>query len=120
MIGKVDHAGRALLTVQLCRSPHAPTSEISVWIDKGFTGELVLPRSQIDDLSLPLTGTVSATLADGSRAVLTTHECFVHWFDEVRRLEVVANDGTCPLLGVGLLLERRLAIDYPAGHLSLE
>lgn len=120
MIGSVDQAGRALLDIQLQCSPDGATSELAAWIDTGFTGELVLPQSHIDGMSLMLTGTVSATLADGSRAILKTYECYVPWFEGVRRLEVVANDGTCPLIGVGLLLGRRLLIDYRSREISLE
>jgi clan AA aspartic protease len=120
MIGRVDNAGRALLDVELRASLDSRGHYISVWIDTGFTGEVVLPQSTIDELSLTLTGTVSAVLADGSQVVLRTFECFIAWIDGPKRLEVVANEGACALLGVGLLLERRLVIDYPSKLITLE
>jgi predicted aspartyl protease len=120
MIGRVDSAGRSLLDVELRPSADGRIVLSSVWIDTGFTGELVLPQLLIDELLLTLTGTVSATLADGSRTVLTTYECFIGWFDEIKRLEVVANQGSTALLGVGLLLNRQLTINYRLGHISLE
>lgn len=120
MIGRVDNAGRALLDVELRCAPDSAGRLSSAWIDTGFTGELVLSQTIIDDLGLTLTGTVSAVLADGSQVVLRTYECFIAWIDGTKRLEVVANEGTYMLLGVGLLLERRLVIDYQSKLIELE
>jgi clan AA aspartic protease len=120
MIGRVDNAWRALVDVELRRTLDSASSSVAVWIDTGFTGDLVLPQSMIDDMALAQSGTVSATLADGSRTVLATYECYILWFDEWKRLEVVANQGTNPLLGVGLLLGRALTIDFRTRHLTLE
>ena len=33
-------------------------------------------------------------------------------FGRIRNLEVIANSGTTPLLGVGLLLAKELVVDY--------
>lgn len=52
MIGRVDDAWRSLLDVELRRTLDGASSTITVWIDTGFTGELVLPQSMIDDLAL--------------------------------------------------------------------
>jgi clan AA aspartic protease len=120
MIGRVDNAGRALLDIELRESVASANRGISVWIDTGFTGELVLPQSIVDQLGLTLTGTVGAVLADGSQVILPTYECFLAWFDGPVRLEVVANEGSTPLLGVGLLLNRRLVIDYQSKIIGLE
>jgi len=120
MIGHVDNAGRSLPELDVCRTPDGASSTVAAWIDTGFTGELVLPQSLIDDMALEQSGTVSATLADGSRTVLSTYECFILWFDQWKRLEVVANQGTCPLLGVDLLLDRTLTIDFRTRRVILE
>ena len=120
MIGRGDSAGRALLDIELRASKKSSSEWLTAWIDTGFTGELVLPATRIEELSLTLTGTVSAVLADGSRTAMTTYECFVHWFGEWRRLDVVANEGATSLLGIGLLLERELRIDYRSNFVELE
>ena len=120
MIGRIDNTGRALLDIELRQSFDSAGRFVSAWIDTGFTGELVLPQSVIDELGLTLTGTVSAVLADGSQVVLRTFECFITWFDGPKRLEAVANEGACPLLGVGLLLDRRLVLDYQSKLISLD
>ena len=109
MRGSIDAGGRALLSIQIGPDSASRPVAIEVWVDTGFTGDLVLPQATIDKLALRQSGTVDAILADGSQIELKTYTCFVNWFGEERRLEVVANEGDCPLLGVGLLfgLERR-------------
>lgn len=104
MRGCIDGNGRALLSVRIGADPESRPEAIEVWIDTGFTGDLVLPQATIDWLALRQSGSVDGVFADGSRIELKTYTCFVNWFGEERRLEVIANDGDYPLLGVGLLL----------------
>ena len=66
----------------------------------------------IDELGLSPSGTVDGILADGSQTVLTTNHCEIDWFGRIRNLEVIANSGTTPLLGVGLLFAKELVVDY--------
>ena len=120
MKGHVDHLGRALLTVTLHVSYESPPHEVEVWIDTGFNGDLVLPQLQIDSLDLPTSGTVKAILADGSEIALKRYLCHIDWFGEIRELEVIANDGEYPLLGVGLLLGFDLHVSYRTGELTID
>jgi len=120
MNGQVDASGRALLVVSIVPSQGGGARAISAWIDTGFNGDLVLPQAQIDDLSLTHSGTVKAILADGSEIALKTYACWIDWFGDQRYLEVVANNGEFPLLGVGLLLGRDLHISYRTGIISIE
>ena len=120
MNGFVDPGGRALLGIELRPTRDAPVLSITAWIDTGFTGDLVLPQSVIDELALTLTGTAGAVLADGSQVAMKTYRCFIEWFRELRRLEVVASEGECPLLGVGLLIEHELRIDYRSKVITLD
>jgi clan AA aspartic protease len=119
MMGKVDNSGRALLSVELRSSVLSTTEELDVWVDTGFTGDLVLPQVLIDELQLPKSGSVDAILADGSQIELNTYTCVIKWFGVERQLEVIANDGDYPLLGVGLLLGKELRVDYRNLKLSL-
>lgn len=112
MNGIVDNVGRALVPVALRKSADADSVSIQAWIDTGFTGELVLPVSAIDDLELEPSGSVDAILADGSQVGLSTYSCVIEWFGNSKALEIIANNGECPLLGVGLLLGLELRIDY--------
>jgi clan AA aspartic protease len=120
MKGTVDNGGRALITVALRKSVNAVEVPISVWIDTGFTGDLVLPAILIERLALEASGSVDAILADGSQIELSTYSCLIDWFGQTKSLEIIANDGECPLLGVGLLLGLQLRIDYRNLRLELE
>lgn len=120
MTGVVDAAGRALLRIQLRPSDASPDSEITAWVDTAFDGELVMPRTSIEALGLRQTAAVSATLADGTTAILETFDCVVAWRGADRHVEVVANDGRFPLLGIGLLRETRLVIDYRQNTLVVD
>jgi len=119
MNGLVDRYGRALVTVSLRPSDAAASQNIQVWIDTGFNGDLVLPQKLIEDLSLIHSGTIKAILADGSEVALNRYLCHVDWFGEERELEVIANDGDYPLLGVGLLLGRDLTVSYRTGKITI-
>ncbi len=119
MTGSVDGSGRALIRIRLKNPTDATETELDVWIDTGFTGELVLPQQNVASLGLPLGPSVMARLADGSDIHLDTYTCLLEWFDEWKRIEVVANQGQYPLLGVGLLLDRELHIDYRAKTITV-
>jgi len=119
MTGSVDGSGRALVRIRLKNSTASAEAELDAWIDTGFTGELVLPQQTVTSLGLPLGPSVMARLADGSDIHLDTHTCHLEWFDKWRRIEVVANQGQYPLIGVGLLLDRELHIDYRAMTLTV-
>ena len=77
MNGLVDAYGRALLTIEISPAQSDERTPVEVWIDTGFNGDLVLPRSQIDDLGLPESGSVDAVLADGSPIELHTYTCVI-------------------------------------------
>ncbi len=120
MTGSVDESGRALVRVQLKNPTSAAAAAFDAWIDTGFTGELVLPQRAVASLGLPLGPAVMARLADGSEVQLETYTCLLEWFDEWKRIEVVANQGQYPLLGVGLLLDHDLHIDYRARTIAID
>jgi clan AA aspartic protease len=120
MIGRVDSGGRALLTAELRAEEFGEPMEVDAWVDTGFTGELVLPRSLIETLGLKSPGKVRAVLADGSTVECDSYQCWMSWFGEDHLLEVVANDGDHPLLGVGLLVGRDLHVSYSAMTVLVE
>lgn len=120
MTGAVDAEGRALLTIALRRSAGGPSISIAAWVDTAFTAELVMPRAQIATLALSVHQTVQSVLGDGSKVELDTYRADLDWFGAWQQIEVIANDGRFPLLGVGLLSGRVLRIDYAAGTLTLD
>lgn len=120
MKGIVDDSGRAILPIQIFCGKHPLGVEVDTWIDTGFTGDLVLPESVVEELELEVTGSIDGILADGSQIELATHHCQLSWFGRIRDLEVIANTGQMPLLGVGLLLAKELRVDYVNLELSLD
>jgi clan AA aspartic protease len=120
MIGHVDDDGHALISISIRPSDVAAAHDIETWIDTGFNSDLVLPQEKIDELNLSPSGTVKAILADGSEIALKRYVCLIDWFGESRDLEVVANDGEYPLLGIGLLIGHDLRISYRSGEISIE
>ncbi len=120
MRGEVDEAGRALLTLSVRPVAGSDPIELVVWVDTAFDGELVIPLDVIHEMKLPQSAAVQATLADGTAVVLDTFDCEIAWFGEWRRVEVIANEGRLPLLGVGLLRGLKLTVDYQTNELELE
>jgi len=120
MNGHVDSDGHALVRLRLLSTVTATTLDVDAWIDTGFTGELVLPQSRIAALGLPPSAVVTAELGDGSTTLLEVYSCLIEWFGRLHPIEVLANTGTFPLLGVGLLQGHKLAIDYAAHTVTLE
>ena len=82
MNGRVDRAGRALIDVSVRPGSGEQPRKIAAWVDTAFTGELVIPRREIDQLGLTQSSAVMAGLADGKEVVLETFSCVVDWFGE--------------------------------------
>ena len=61
MIGKVDDRNRALIDLEVRRTPNSQGTSVTAWIDTAFDGHLVFPLSLIQviakDGKLPLLGT---------------------------------------------------------------
>ncbi|MEM6362970.1 MAG: hypothetical protein AAF745_00985 [Planctomycetota bacterium] len=45
----VDNGGRSNLTVRIRSRVGTKAGEIEVWIDTGFTGDLVVPQASTDE-----------------------------------------------------------------------
>jgi hypothetical protein len=80
----------------------------------------VVPEQNLVSLNLPPGLIVDATLGDGSTVSLNSNRCALHWFGEWKTVEVIANKGQFPLLGVALLVERDLHINYRAKTLRVD
>lgn len=120
MNGWVDVGGRALVRIAVNAAAQSPPMDLDAWIDTGFTGELVLPQTVVEGMRLPQSGTVGAELGDGSSAMMRTYTCLIEWFGRQREIQVVANEGQCSLLGVGLLHDHRLTVDYRSRTVVIE
>ena len=73
ILGFFDSFGNACLKFHLCGVRHPlPGVEYSGIIDTGFTGFLQAPIQEAFSLGLPLEGTTTISLADGSSVVSLT------------------------------------------------
>jgi len=120
VIGIVDEFGRALLELTAPSNGNEERITITAWVDTAFNGELVVPRATITALGLEQSAGIRARLADGNEVTLESYSCTLDWFGEMRAVEVIANDGQMPLLGIGLLIGHRLTVDYTDLTVRLE
>jgi predicted aspartyl protease len=82
-LGHFDAHGNACLKFHLCGVRHEPPGiEYTGIIDTGFTGFVQLPLAAAIELALPLEGTTTVTLADGSTAAKLTAQAEVTLFSE--------------------------------------
>ena len=120
MIRLVDNQFRALVEASVAATRNGAQENLDVWIDTAFNGGLIVPREIIRRLGLKEASSTDAILADGQLVELQTFTCFLDWFGQTFRTQVVANDGQFALLGTILLQNRRLVIDYSTRFVSLE
>ena len=112
MKGIVDNELRALIEVSIGNTRGGGKSTIMVWVDTAFNGGLVLPKQVIEDLKLSEYSSTSAILADGQQVELPTYTCYLEWFGNEYRTQIIANDGAHPLLGTMLLAGHDLCVSY--------
>lgn len=120
MNGIVDEFGRALLDLKIRSTANEDPVGITVRVDTAFNGELVVPRAMIEPLGLEQSAGIRARLADGSEVTLESYTCILDWFGDQRAVEVIANNGQMPLLGIGMLIGHRLVVDYKDFIVGLE
>jgi clan AA aspartic protease len=120
MNGHVDGRGRALVSIPVRSGADSDAIEIEVWIDTGFTGELVLSHGLIATLALPQSAVATAELADGTSTTLDVYSRVIEWFGRSRPIEVLESAGDSNLLGVELLNGHTPTVDYQAKTLTID
>ncbi len=120
MNGEVDANGRALLQLFVSKRLSENYVAVTCWIDTAFDGHLVFSSELIEELGLDTLAEPEAVLADGSTVTLDTYLCFLDWFGNRVPIQVIANEGKLPLLGIGLLEHRVLHIDYEQRTVSVD
>jgi clan AA aspartic protease len=120
MMGIVDDFGRVLVRITVRHPQKSTSAEWEAWIDTGFTGTLMLTREQADALELPRAGAVAGVLADSTQIQFETCPCVIDWMGGSRSIAATICTGRFALIGVGLLEDLLVAINYPARTVSLE
>jgi predicted aspartyl protease len=77
MTGSVDTYGRALLPVEVAVDELTAAEVLDVWVDTGFTGDLVIPQTEIDRMGLQECGTIEGVLADGTTGRFRKYACWI-------------------------------------------
>ncbi len=120
MKGIVDDELRALIEVSIGSEPNGKKSSVMVWVNTAFNGGLVLPRTEIDSLKLKEYSSTRAILADGQQVELPTFTCYLEWFGNEYRTQIVATDGAHPLLGTMLMDGHDLSVRYKRKIVELD
>lgn len=99
----------------IIRGNRASSQSINFTVDTGFSGELTLPRSAIDQLNLLRDEDgVPYILADGTVRVLPRYIALVEWHGQLKNVNVV-DTGSEALLGMQLLAGSNLNVEAAPG-----
>lgn len=120
MNGVVDSRGRALVTVGIRSAADDPETSLNAWVDTAFTGDLVLPRREVERLGLSRSTLTDVVLGDGQETQLPAFTAWIMWFGQLREVEVVASEVETALLGVTMMLGHRLVVDYRRLRVALD
>ncbi len=113
MIGVVTIEFKAAVHVCLLDAQH-DASEIEVFVDTGFNGELSLAPAVIARAGFELLDEVTVQLADGSGVHVLIFAGTILWNDEPRQVTVMATTGD-PVFGMRLLEGSELKIEVKTG-----
>jgi predicted aspartyl protease len=117
--GIVDDYGRALIPLVLAHPSTGGTITVEAWIDSAFTGYLLLTPDQASQLGLARSNTVTGRVATGSEVTFETASYVVAWFDRMQPTEAVISPGAFALVGIHLMSDCTVEIDYPARRVML-
>lgn len=112
--GNVNLMRRPAITVVLIDSDGQDRTT-EAHLDTGFTGDLTLPKAVIERLGLAPTGRLGRyRIGSGSTAAFNTYEGTIRWHDELRHVDVLESE-IFAVIGVGLLWDNNLSIDFKHG-----
>lgn len=118
MSGYVNDSREAILQIALVGDGKRLKSVRAI-IDTGFTGDLTVPKSVIDELGFTMRGFQEVILADGSRQYFEMCVGSIIWNGQMRQVEINAAE-TDSLVGMGLLEDYKLEIEgRPGGEVRI-
>jgi clan AA aspartic protease len=88
-------------------------------VDTGFDGALLLPRTVVERLGLPVVGRLVFQVVGGTRTSAEVALAEVDWLGATRVFEVIVGEGEDALLGTEMLEGTRLTIDYAEQTLTI-
>jgi len=118
--GRIDDRYRPTVDVSFRMPDSVEAVSYPCWIDTGFNGHVVLRPHHREQLKIEPKGLVDAVLADGSVVQIPSYRSEILWMGTWTEIEVLLSDhGEMPLLGLGLIVDYRLEIDYPLGEVLI-
>ena len=96
-------------------------AEVRAVIDSGFTDWLFVATATVEQLGLPVRGSVEAELADGRIERLPAHRVRVFWHGRPRVVKAYSAPDGEALIGMSLLRGSRLTVEArPGGEVRIE
>ena len=119
--GHYDAHGNPCLKLHLCGVAHTPPGlEFEGIIDTGFTGFIQLPIAHAFSLKLPLEGTASYTLADGSQSTCLTALATTSFSGKaINGVVTLAMGSQDILIGMDFLRQLKLGLLIVTGQIFL-
>jgi clan AA aspartic protease len=118
MSGYVNFNREAILQIAIV-GDNKQLRSVKAVIDTGFTGNLTLPKTILDELGFTLSGVQEVFLGDGSLRYFEVYEGRVIWHGQMRQVEINAAE-TNSLIGMGLLEGYKLEIEgTPNGKVTI-
>jgi predicted aspartyl protease len=111
--GTVTYRRQAIVRLRV-RGPTGLESDIDAVVDTGFNSALTLPDALITSLKLVEKSKGQGTLANGSVHHFVSYEAELLWDGQWRRV-LVSGSGTIALLGMRLVMGRKLLIEGKVG-----
>lgn len=88
-------------------------------VDSGFFGYVCIPLETAKDLGLVLCGSETFELADGHWITQFRFKGKVRFLGKVEEVEILVSDSDRPQVGMRLLAECRLTIDFPSNKVQI-
>ncbi|MEW6104590.1 MAG: clan AA aspartic protease [bacterium] len=93
--------------------------DFSCVIDTGFTEEIYLPVKFAEELNLEISGVEPIMLADGSITKVSIAPIFLRWCGKTREVIALIGGGKDILIGIKLLSDYELKINFTKGVVEL-
>jgi clan AA aspartic protease len=88
-------------------------------VDTGFDGGLMLPRSFVSELQIPIIGELTFEMVGGARMSAEIGLGDIEWLGEAREVEVIVSEAEDALIGTELLIAATLIIDYSSSRVEI-
>lgn len=92
---------------------------VEALLDTGFNGDVMLPKEIVQEAGLSYMGDVDCMTAGGDLVSVEVHAGSIRWLDRDVRIRILAAPGGASLLGMGLLRDGRLVMEYPSATLEI-